>query len=162
MTPMTVRGLVPRSEGDHALLMLQTLAGDRVLGLLVPTSEATRLARVLGAGGCRCSPIYDLLLELSETVRASVARAVLDASQGGIGARIEFTWNGSEARFDCHPVDAVGLAVRTGAPIYATTGALSHTCPSTAHGRAAGDHSIALWLDRIRPDDFGSPPASRV
>src|SRR5262245_4500982 len=155
MTPMTVRGLVPRSEGDNALLMLQTLGGDRILGLLVPTSEATRLARVLGPGGCRCSPIYDLLLELSETVRASVARAVLDASEGGIGARIVFSWNGAETRFDCHPIDAVGLAVRTGAPIYATTGALSHTCPSGAHGRPAGEQSIARWLARVRPDDFG-------
>jgi hypothetical protein len=162
MTPMTVKGLVPRSEGGHALLMLQTLAGDRILGLLVPTSEATRLARVLGSGGCHCSPIYDLLLELSETVSASVARAVLDAREGGIGANVVFTWNGSEARLDCHPVDAVGLAVRTGAPIYATTGALSHTCPSGAHEGEVGDRATAHWLDRVRPADFGEPPAPRA
>ncbi len=160
MTLMTVKGLMPRSNGDDAVLMLQTLPGDRILGLVVPMSEATRLARVLGTGGgCRCSPIYDLLVELSETVKASVARAVLDRSAGGVGARLVFAWNGSETRFDCHPVDAVGLAVRTGAPIYATPEALGHACPVDAHDHPARDEAVTRWLERVRPGDF-EPPTS--
>jgi bifunctional DNase/RNase len=159
MTLMTVTGLLPDPKGDDAVLVLQTLPGDRILGLLVPMSEATRLARVLGPAACGCSPIYDLLVALSEAVKVSVSRAVLDLSPGGIGARLIFALNGTETPFDCHPADAVALAVRMGAAIYATSEALDRACPASAHGHVAADEATADWLERVRPADFGSPPA---
>lgn len=156
MTLMTVKGLMPSPKCDDTVLMLQTLTGDRILGLLVPMSEANRLSRVLGTGGCRCSP--DLLLELAQVVNASVARAVLDSIAGGIGARLVFAWNGSETRFDCHPADAVGLALRTGSPIYATPEALARACPLDPHDHGAGDEAVTRWLERVRPGDFNQSP----
>src|SRR5262245_18915315 len=137
MTLMTVKGLMPHADRDEAVLMLQTAAGDRVLGLIVPMNEATRLARVLGQrGSCRCSPMYELLFQVGNWVDASVTRAVLDAGAEGIGAQLVFSRAGLERHLDCHPADAVGLAIRAGAPIYATPGAIGHACRADAHDHA--------------------------
>jgi bifunctional DNase/RNase len=156
---MTVKALVPGRERDEAVLVLET--EDRVLGLRVPIHEATRLARALGTGPCRCSPIDDLLLDLAAAAQARVARAVLDLTPGGIGAQVVFVWRETETRHDCHPADAVGLAVRTGAPIYATADALGQACPQGHHRPAPDGAATARWLDRVRPEDFEDPEVGR-
>ena len=67
------------------MVVLQTASGDRYLGFLAPLNEANRLARVLGMSGCRCAPIYGLLLDLATAVETRVERAVLDASPRAAG-----------------------------------------------------------------------------
>lgn len=162
MTPIRVKGLVQSPNRDEALLMLQTVPGDRILGLLVPMSEATRLSRVLGSGGgCRCSPVYELLLKLGGALETTVARAVLDANGAGIGGRLVFLRDGVEIEIECHPADAVGLAVRSSRPIYATPHAIGHACRTADHPGAPDVEPVHRWLDEVKPADFEDPPAAR-
>jgi bifunctional DNase/RNase len=153
---MTIKHMKPGPNGDDAILVLQTAAGDRYLGFFVPMNEAHRLARVLGMAGCRCSPIYDLLLALGSAVATLIERAVLDATPEGIGATLVFQRHDSDIRIECHPADAVALAVRVRAPIYATQAAMMHACPAPEHPDIAADAS--RWLATVRPEDFGRLP----
>ena len=156
MTRMTVTHMTAGPNGDDAILVLQTADGARYLGFLVPMNEANRLARVLGMTGCRCSPIYDLLMALGTAVATPIGRAVLDATPEGIGAALVFGHQQDDITIECHPADAVALAVRAHAPIYATLAAMAHACPAGAHPEVADD--AARWLATVRPEDFGRPP----
>lgn len=162
MTRVTVKGLLRGPDSENMVLVLETAGGDRVLGLVVPMSEATRLGRVLGRGACRCSPIYDLLTALAVSAHVEVGRAVLESTEGGIGAELVFVGDGPERRFECHPADAVGLAIRSGAPIFITRAALAQACPTETLREP--DPGATAWLERVRPSDFGPsptpPPAS--
>lgn len=158
MDLMVVKTVRPTSTGEEVMVVLQTASGDRYLGFVVPLNEANRLARVLGMSGCRCAPVYELLLALATAVDINVERAVLDACSDGIGACLVFRHPGRELTFHCHPADAVALAVRSRAPVYATPAALALACPAEAHPHDADD-AAARWLASVRPSDFGGPQA---
>jgi bifunctional DNase/RNase len=158
MDLMVIKTLRPSASGDEVKVVLQTASGDRYLGFVVPLNEANRLARVLGTGVSRCAPIYELLIALATAVDTRVERAVLDACPEGIGASLVFRRDGAELPFDCHPADAVALAVRSRAPVYATPAALALACPAESHA-PQGDEATTRWLESVRPSDFGSPLA---
>jgi bifunctional DNase/RNase len=158
MDLMVVKTVRPSSTGDEVMVVLQTSAGDRYLGFLAPLNEANRLARVLGMSGCRCAPIYELLLDLATASQVDVRGAVLDACPEGIGATLVFRREGTEMAIECHPADAVAMAVRTGTPIHATAAAIALSCPADAHPDQP-DEATARWLAAVRPSDFERPLA---
>jgi bifunctional DNase/RNase len=143
------------ASGDEVMVVLQTASGDRYLGFLVPLNEANRLARVLGMSGCRCAPIYELLLGLSMAVDTPVRHAVLDGCSEGIGATLVFRRAGEDLTIECHPADALAIAVRTRVPVYATAAALAMACPA----RPNPEDATTRWLESVRPSDFERPPA---
>ena len=51
----------------------------------------------------------------------------------------------------CHPADAMAIALRTGAPIFAADTALAHSCPADHAVRA---EVVQRWIDGLRPADF--------
>jgi bifunctional DNase/RNase len=155
MDLMVVKAVRRSASGDEVMVVLQTASGDRYLGFLVPPNEASRLARVLGMGGCPCAPIFELLLGLAHAVGTPVRRAVLDGCPEGIGATLVFRRDGGDLTLPCHPADALALAVRARAPVYATAAALALSCPAPP---GPVDEATARWLDAVRPSDFGGPP----
>jgi bifunctional DNase/RNase len=154
MELMVVKTVRPSAAGDEAMVVLETASGDRCLGFLVPLNEANRLARVLGLSGCRCAPIFELLLDLATAVDARVERAVLDACPEGIGATLVFRRAEGDLGLECHPADAVAVAVRARAPIHATAAALALSCPTPA---PTAEDATAHWLQSVRPCDFERP-----
>jgi len=80
---------------------------------------------------------------------------VLDCETEGIYATLVLEGTAAPVTLRCHPADAIALALRTSAPIYATADALAHACPLThSHGQAIDHPHVAQWLERVRPDDF--------
>jgi uncharacterized protein len=158
MRLIVVKGVMHRSNNTAAVLKLETATADLRLELVIPLEEANRLVRQLGTVGCRCSPIYESLLAFAEGMNASVARVVLDAGVEGINGSLVFGYRDAELAVDCHPADAVALALRTRAPIYATSGALAQACPINRGTRIGAQDGLARWLQHIRPSDFTAPP----
>lgn len=159
MTLMRVRALHSRPEGPQAIVVLETEAGDRALGFTIPTNEAARLARVLGLVECRCAPIFELLLELATGLGARVAHATVDAEEPGIIATLALDHETRAIEVQCHPADAVALALRAGAPIYATPAALARAHTLGREGRP-GARDLGDWLATVRPSDFGPAPSA--
>ncbi len=157
MTLMRVKALSHNPGAQLATLVLEDETGGLALGFLVPMNEAGRLARVLGLSQCRCAPIYELVLGMAARLGASVGRAVLHHEPEGICATLVLEHPALDLVLPCHPADAIALALRARAPIYATPAAVAQACP-VAKLRACGtDHpDVARWLERVRPDDFGS------
>jgi hypothetical protein len=131
MDLMVVKTVRPSARGEEVMVVLQTTSGDRYLGFLAPLNEANRLARVLGMSGCRCAPIYELLLGLASAADTPLERAVLDAA----------------------------LSVRSRAPLYATPAALALAF-SRWRGRAPGGGGGCLRRRAPRLPDVVRGPAA--
>jgi bifunctional DNase/RNase len=152
---MRVKALSPNHKAELATIVLGAAASDLALGFVIPMNEANRLARVLGLTHCRCVPVYELILDMLARLGASVIRAVLDAEGDGICARLIISHEDSGFALPSHPGDAIALACRMKAPIYATRAALAHACPLGNHDGGSPEQSnVARWLEQVSPDDF--------
>jgi bifunctional DNase/RNase len=87
---------------------------------LIPVNEAHRLARVLGLTRCPRVPVLELIDGLLAHFNTRVLRVVLDGDEAGVSTTLYIGEKHGEAAFPCHPADALALAARTRAPIYAT------------------------------------------
>jgi uncharacterized protein len=160
MRLMLVKSVMHRSNNTTAVLKLETSTADLCLELALPAEEANRLVRLLGAIGCRCTPIYESLLALAAQLGATLTRIVLDAEQEGINASTVFARSGSEIAVQCHAADAIALALRTQAPIYATNSALAQAWPIPPYEPQRARGELARWIEAVRPSDFAAPPRS--
>ena len=125
---MHVKG-VKRTAGEPGVLvMLETVPDVHTLGHLMPAGEADRVVRVLGLTPCSCLPIYDLVAEILGHCGGIVRHALLDAHADGVAAALALERAHTPFTVGCHPADALALALRAGAPIYATAGALALAC----------------------------------
>jgi bifunctional DNase/RNase len=179
LIPMRVKTVTHTPGAPTAVIVLETLTEERALALAAPLDEASRLGRVLGLGPCRCAPIYDLVDALVAALGTSITRAVLDAREDGIGACLTL---GASLTVPCHPADALALAARGQAPVFASADALAFACPAGPHDHPAsaapapteiaaapspeGERDLTAWLSGLRPSDFavelrrpdGDPP----
>jgi uncharacterized protein len=158
MTPMRVIEVSTCPHTSRPMVMLQVEGRDRWLAFYIPMNEANRLARCLGVTSCPCTPIFELTEQLIGHLQAEVRRAHLEGDERGISAGIVLERGGLEMILPCHPADALALAVRAGKPILAHDSALAHARSTGAPPPAALD-SVQVWLDQVRPADFGDGSA---
>jgi uncharacterized protein len=111
---------------DKATVVLEDIDQRLELALLIPVNEACRLARVLGFTRCPCVPVLELIDGLLVHFNTRVLRVVLDEDEAGVSAMLYIGETHDEAALPCHPADALALAERTRAPIYATDEILHH------------------------------------
>jgi bifunctional DNase/RNase len=157
MTQMLICRLTHCPGHEKATVVLEDIDRRLELAFLIPMNEAYRLARVLGLARCTCVPVLGLIDGLLAHYNARVLRAVLDEDEVGVSATLYVSENDGEAAFPCHPADALALAERTCAPIYATDEVLHRARPlGRPHGRRTGHADGARYLERTRPEDFRS------
>jgi bifunctional DNase/RNase len=157
MRLLVVKGVIYHPKTNAAVLKLETATADLHLELAIPHDEANRLARLLGEEGCRCTSIYETLLVFTEQMAATLVQAVLHGSVEGVSASLVFDQRGATIEVAAHPADAVALALRTLAPIYADAGALAQAYPTGQHSILREQDDLAPWLEQLRPADFEQP-----
>ena len=161
MTQMLICRLTHCPGHEKATVVLEDVARRLQLACLIPMDEAYRLARVLGLASCRCVPVLELIDGLLAHFDAGVLRVVLDEDEVGVSATLYVGENHGEAAFPCHPADALALAERTRAPIYATDEVLHHARPlAQPHGRT-GHPDGTRYPARARPEDLHSQRPDR-
>ncbi len=109
----------------------------------------------LACSGCPCVPVYELTLSMLDRLRASLDSVVLDGDDAGIHSTLVVEHDGCRLELSSHPADAIALALRRKAPIYATPAALRHACALVGSDEGHPTcRRVAQWLDRVKPDDF--------
>jgi len=162
MTQMLICRLTHCPGHEKATVVLEDVARRLQLACLIPMDEAYRLARVLGLARCPCVPVLELIDRLLAHFDAGVLRVVLDGDEMGMSATLYVAENDGEAAFPCHPADALALAARTRAPIYATDEVLHHARPlAQPHGRGTGHPDGTRYPARARPGDLHSQRPDR-
>lgn len=120
MREMTVEDLSPSASGQQINLTLKEKGGNRRIVMVVGPGEARAIA--IGMGNRRAEgPVsYDLTKSLVEQLGGSVSRVVVNnVDRDSYYAKVVMTADSRQIEVDSRPSDAIALAVRAKAPIYA-------------------------------------------
>jgi bifunctional DNase/RNase len=108
--------------GSHqAVVLLRETEGDRVLPIWVGALEANAIAMSLENVSLPRPLTHDLTIAIIQLLGATVTSVLVDdVRDGTFFAQITLTQGDTVKELDSRPSDAIALALRTGAPIYAT------------------------------------------
>jgi bifunctional DNase/RNase len=161
---MELLGVRLEIPANAPVLLLKEQTGERVLPIYIGPEEAKAIALAL-EGVVPARPLtHDLLRDTLAALGADVTRvSVTELRDRTFYAELELRVNGQTVRVSSRPSDAIALAVRVDAPIYAAEGVLDEaaTAPEEAE---AGDpeeqeqivDEFREFIDHVNPDDFAS------
>ena len=128
--PQGLREMVVESVRVHMLssqhvVILREAERERYLPIWIGSWEAQAIAMKLQGIEAERPLTHDLLVSILEDLGASVRRIVVsDLADETYRARIVLTSGGDDYEIDARPSDAIALAVRVAAPIFATEAVL--------------------------------------
>jgi bifunctional DNase/RNase len=140
-------------------LVLREADGEgRILPIFIGGPEATAIAFALEEVETPRPMTHDLMNDLLDELGAQVERIVVtELRESTFFAEIVIRLGTEVRSVSARPSDAVALAVRSGAPVYAEEGVLE------AAGRTAGEdvpeevvEQFKEFIDQVNPEDFGS------
>lgn len=158
MLEMKVRGLTLDPLSNMALVILRDLEGNKALPIWVGIPEASAIALEIEQVPTPRPMTHDLIKNLLEGINASVTRVVVnDLRDSTFYATISLSWQGKEFHIDSRPSDAIAVALRVKAPIYATLDVIERAGSIDAGVQSATEEPERLkeWLDNLKPEDFG-------
>ena len=102
------------------VVILRVKESNKYLPIWIGSSEADSIAMKLQDLAVPRPLTHDLLRSLIATLGATVNRIIVNDLNGDtFYAKIVLQYNGTTMEVDSRPSDAIALAVRTGAPIFA-------------------------------------------
>jgi bifunctional DNase/RNase len=171
MKPVDVLGLnLEADTGSPLVLLREQEAPHRVLPIFIGGREALAIALALSGEPPPRPLTHDLLAALIDELDARVEHVeVTEVREGVFVAQLAVQGPRGGVSLDSRPSDAIALALRTDAPLYASDEVLDQAgaLMSTEHEERAIDDDVdrfRTFLDEIDPADFerhqgpGDPP----
>jgi uncharacterized protein len=158
MQEMVIYGVSFDLVGKQPIVLLKTADGNRYLPIWIGQPEAAAiLMRLQGASTPR-PMTHDLVTELLEQLDAQVVRiTVTELRDNTFYASITVQQNGSEIEVDSRPSDAIALAVRADAPIFAADRVIEESAIEF-EGEEVNEEEIVRdfkqFLENVSPDEF--------
>jgi len=137
LVELAVRDLVfDRTSGAPVLLLEARGRDDVLIPIWIGLCEA-RAIEMARTGAVTPRPLtYDMVAAFVHALGASVEKVVIvDLRDGVYYAEIHLGVGGSKRVIDARPSDAVALAVRMGAPIYAVESVVEKAVPPGSRGK---------------------------
>jgi uncharacterized protein len=158
MIEMVIYGVSFDLVGKQPIVLLKTADGNKFLPIWIGHPEAAAiLMRLQGASTPR--PLtHDLVTDILEQLDAQVTRiTVTELKENTFYASITLAQNGSEIEIDSRPSDAIALAVRAEAPIFANERVIEESAIEF-EGEEVNEEEIVdefrKFLDDVSPDQF--------
>jgi uncharacterized protein len=158
MQEMVIYGVSFDLVGKQPIVLLKTADGNRYLPIWIGQPEAAAiLMRLQGASTPR-PMTHDLVTELLEQLDAQVVRiTVTELRDNTFYASITVQQNGSEIEIDSRPSDAIALAVRADAPIFAADRVIEESAIEF-EGEEVNEEEIVRdfkqFLENVSPEEF--------
>jgi bifunctional DNase/RNase len=154
---------VEMATNTPILLLQETGEGHRTLPIYIGPSEAQAIAQALQKVVTPRPMTHDLMRDLLVDLEASVDFVVItELRDRTFYAEIRLTSGGRAHTVSARPSDAVALAVRTSATIYAEEGLLGAEGVvlqgDDEEDEGEADDIVSQFkefIDGIRPEDFG-------
>ncbi|MBW8825474.1 MAG: bifunctional nuclease family protein [Acidobacteria bacterium] len=168
MVEMELLGVKLELPVNMPVLLLREQGDDRrVLPIYIAQPEAQSIQWALEGKEPPRPMTHDLMRDLLNALSARVTRVVItelresDAGGGTFFAEIELDASGRELRVSSRPSDAVALAVRVGAPIFAEEAVLAAAASAVEEDDDAEEQEEIVdqfreFLDDVNPEDFAS------
>ena len=160
MQEMVIYGVSFDMVGKQPIVLLKTTDGNTFLPIWIGHPEAAAiLMRLQGANTPR-PMTHDLVTDLLEKLDARVARiTVTELQDNTFYALITVSVDGSEIEIDSRPSDAIALAVRSGAPIFAAESVIEESGIEFEHEDVNEEEVVEefkRFLDDVKPEDFSA------
>jgi len=146
ITQLKVRGLMFDPYNNAYILVLRDEDNADMLPIWVGKAEASAISFALEGVSAPRPMTHDLMKSLLDTVDAKVISVVVtDLKDNTYYAKIHLSYEDSEYSIDSRPSDAIALALRTNAPLFAREEVL----------RKHSADELGQWLENLKPEDFG-------
>jgi len=157
---MVIYGVSFDMVGKQPIVLLKTADSNKFLPIWIGHPEAAAiLMRLQGASTPR-PMTHDLMVDvLGELEVKCVSVAVTELRDNTFFASITLAVNGREIEVDSRPSDALALAVRAGAPIFAAESVIAESAIEFEHDVEDTEQVVDRFkefLDEVTPEDFAS------
>ena len=161
MQEMNIYGVSFDLVGKQPIVLLKTAGGNKFLPIWIGHNEATAILMKLQAQESPRPMTHDLLSEFVDLLGASIARiTVTDMRENTYYALITVLQDGQEIEIDSRPSDAIALAIRAGAPIFAADDVIAESAIEF-EGEEVDEEQLEAevvkfrsFLDDVTPDQF--------
>lgn len=120
MIEMSVDSIRVSVMNSQRVVILKEVHSDRYLPIWIGPAEADAIAIKLQGVSVPRPLTHDLLHSVISTLGAKIKSILVnDLQNDTFYAKIRFDFNGKEVEIDSRPSDAIAIAVRAKAPIYA-------------------------------------------
>jgi bifunctional DNase/RNase len=153
---MTIKGLIVDPITDLPIIILRDRGGERVLPIWVGRAEANAIQLQIENVETPRPMTHDLLRNVIHDLKAQVLKVVVsDLKEGTFYALIHLEVRGEPLAIDARPSDAIALALRTHAPIYAEDSIIDSVKPADLAPDRGDTERLQRWLESLDPDDMG-------
>src|SRR5213596_1003908 len=120
MHEMLIYGVSLDLVGKQPIVLLKTAEGNKFLPIWIGHPEAAAILMKLQSATTPRPMTHDLVTDMLEQLGAQVTRiTVTELRENTFYAQITVQLDGSEIDVDSRPSDAIALAIRADAPIFA-------------------------------------------
>ena len=147
------------SVGRQPIVLLRTSDERLLLPIWIGPNEANAImAKLRGSEPAR-PMTHDLLQSFVDAMGAAIVRVtVTELRENTYYAVITLRVNGEEIEIDSRPSDAIALAVRVEAPIFAADEVVEESAVEAETPEPEQEDEVVdefrRFLDDVRPDDF--------
>ena len=157
---MVIYGVSFDMVGKQPIVLLKTADGNKFLPIWIGHPEAAAILMKLQGATTPRPMTHDLVTDMLSQLEVKVARiAVTELRDNTFYALITVIVDGAEIEVDSRPSDAIALAVRAGAPIYAADAVIEESAIEFETEGDANEEVVEefkKFLDEVKPEDFSS------
>ena len=161
MQEMNIYGVSFDLVGKQPIVLLKTAEGNKFLPIWIGHPEAAAILMKLQSQAPPRPMTHDLLSDMLEQLGASIVRiTVTELRENTFYAQITLQQDGGEIEIDSRPSDAIALAIRAEAPIFAADRVIEESAiefEGEEIDQDRLDEEVAKFrnfLDEVTPEDF--------
>jgi bifunctional DNase/RNase len=158
MVEMVIYGVSFDLVGKQPIVLLKTADGNRFLPIWIGHPEAAAILMKLQNASTPRPMTHDLVTEILGQLNAEVVRiTVTELRENTFFAQVTVQQDGSEVEIDSRPSDAIALAIRSDAPIYAAESVIEESAIEF-EGEEINEEDMVdefkKFLENVSPDQF--------
>ena len=158
MLEMVIYGVSFDMVGKQPIVLLKTREGNKFLPIWIGHPEAAAILMKLQGATTPRPMTHDLINDMLGELEVSCSKvSVTELRENTFYASITLKVDGNEVEIDSRPSDALALAVRTQAPIFAAEEVIAESAIEFEHEVEDTEEVVDKFkefLDQVSPEDF--------
>ena len=162
---MVIYGVSFDMVGKQPIVLLKAVDSNKFLPIWIGHPEAAAILMKLQSASTPRPMTHDLVTDMLDQLGAQVTRiTVTELRENTFYAQITVQLDGSEIEVDSRPSDAIALAIRAEAPIFAADDVIEESAIEF-EGEEVTEEEIESrvsefkqFLDEVTPDEFAIEP----
>ena len=153
---MSIKGIMVAPTTNMPIVLLHDAERQRVLPIWVGIFEANAIGSQIENVSTPRPMTHDLLRNIIHDLRAHVEKIVINEIKNNtFYASIHLDRDGEQIAIDARPSDAIALALRVKAPIFAEDNVIDNAKSLETTPDKGDSERLQRWLEELDPDELG-------